>query len=362
MNKIISLIVCLGFSVMVMAENLMHSTYVVGGKVRQIAWVDRIDFSRFDNIYLMAAPDWKAFDFGKTKDEIIENLVDKFSYPADRGREVIPYFIQKAQEGGTRILISFAGEGFMERVKDSGTRDKFTSFMVEFMAKYGFDGIEIDWESDLDLTLHSVLMGEIRKKLDVAGQRLGKRLYLTTALHSWQVYGKELADSLSASIDWVNVMTYDMGGGIWGYVATHNTPLDKMQRELKNWQVFDKKKICIGLANYGFKYDGISPGQKVTEKLNKYGRYFSYNDFLPLLDKGWHAEYDEKAKVNYYFSPDGKSFVTMENPETIQTKLAWVSAEKYAGVFWWEFSYDIVVPEDPTLPIRHHLIDLVKRQ
>lgn len=122
----------------------------------------------------MAAPDWKAFDFGKTKDEIIENLVDKFSYPADRGREVIPYFIQKAQEGGTRILISFAGEGFMERVKDSGTRDKFTSFMVEFMAKYGFDGIEIDWESDLDLTLHSVLMGEIRKNWMWPGSGWGK--------------------------------------------------------------------------------------------------------------------------------------------------------------------------------------------
>lgn len=138
----------------------MHSTYVIGGKVRQISWVNRIDFSRFDNIYLMAAPDWKAFDFGKTKEEIIENLVDKFSYPADEDREVIPYFIQKAQESGTRVLISFAGEGFMERVKDSATRDKFTSFLVEFMTKYGFDGIEIDWESDLDLTLHSVLMGK----------------------------------------------------------------------------------------------------------------------------------------------------------------------------------------------------------
>lgn len=44
MKKIISLIVCLGFSVMIMAENLMHSTYVIGGKVRQISWVNRIDF------------------------------------------------------------------------------------------------------------------------------------------------------------------------------------------------------------------------------------------------------------------------------------------------------------------------------
>lgn len=361
MKEIISLIVCLWLSVMAMAENLTHSTYVIGGKVQQISWVNRIDFSHFDNIYLMAAPNWKEFDFNKSQNEIMENLVEKFSYPCDQGQEVIPYFIRRAQNSGTKVLISFAGEGFMERVKNSGTRDKFTSFMVGFMKKYGFDGIEIDWESDLDLSLHCVLMKELRKKLDKTEQDLGKRLYLTTALHSWQVYDKELADSLSTNIDWINVMTYDMGGGIWGYVATHNTPLDKMQRELKNWQVFDKKKICIGLANYGFKYEGISPGQKMPEKLNKYGCYFSYDDFLPLLDKGWYAKYDEKAKVNYYFAPDGRSFVTMENPETIQTKLNWITDEKYAGVFWWEFSYDIVIPENPNLPIRHHLIDLVNK-
>lgn len=361
MNRFICLMIGVWVAGIAMAEGLMHSTYVIGGNVREISWVDRIDFSRFDNIFLMAAPDWKKYDFNKTRNEIVKSLVEDFCYPSDKGCEVIPYFIKKAQDNGTKVLISFAGEGFMERVKDGATRDKFTDFMVEFMKKYGFDGIEIDWESDLDLNLHSVLMGEIRKKLDVAEDSLEKKLYLTTALHSWQVYRKELADNLSASIDWINVMTYDMGGGIWGYEATHNTPLDKMQKELKNWQVFDKDKICIGLANYGFKYEGILSGEKVTEKLNKYGCYFSYNDFLPLLDKGWRAQYDEKSKVNYYFAPDGNGFITMENPETIKTKLVWASGENYAGVFWWEFSYDLVIPEDPTLPMKHHLIDLVER-
>lgn len=55
---------------------------------------------------------------------------------------------------------------------------------------------------------------------------------ITTALHSWQIYDKELADKLVANVDWINIMTYDMGGGIWGNIPKHNTPLDKIKKEL----------------------------------------------------------------------------------------------------------------------------------
>ncbi|MEB3374916.1 glycosyl hydrolase family 18 protein [Bacteroides sp. CR5/BHMF/2] len=63
---------------------------------------------------------------------------------------------------------------------------------------------------------------------------------------------KELADKLVANVDWINIMTYDMGGGIWGNIPKHNTPLDKIKKELAHWEVFDRDKLCIGLANYGW--------------------------------------------------------------------------------------------------------------
>ncbi|MEB3374914.1 glycosyl hydrolase family 18 protein [Bacteroides sp. CR5/BHMF/2] len=93
--------------------------------------------------------------------------------------------------------------------------------------------------------------------------------------------------------------------------------------------------------------------------MNEYGEYFSYNDMLPLLQEGWTEEYDNKANVSYYFSPDKSAFVTMENPATILTKIQWIMEEKYKGVFWWEFNYDAIQPASQTGKIRHHLIDVV---
>ena len=147
-----------------------HSTYLVAHDLKSLDYVRQIDYAQFDYIYLMAAPNWKEYDFSKSGEEIIRDLVTNHAFRKDQGVDVIQELIAQARACQTKVLLSFAGEGFMERVKDSATRDKFTSFLVEFMTKYGFDGIEIDWESDLDLTLHSVLMGEIHKKLDLIGK------------------------------------------------------------------------------------------------------------------------------------------------------------------------------------------------
>ena len=341
--------------------NLKHSTYVIEGGLKKISFVDRINFRQFDYIYLMAAPNWKSVDFGKSQDEINRILVENHKYAKDGNLEIVPYFIRKAQENNTRVMISFAGEGFIDIVKDQAKRERFTTFMTEFVDKYNYDGIEIDWESDLDENLHCRLMKEIRAKLDKMESEKGRKLYLTTALHSWRVYSKDLADELAKYVDWINIMTYDMGGGIWGNQAGHNTPLNGIERELKNWEVFSKSKLNIGLANYGFRYKGIKPGQKIDGKLDKYGCYFSYNSFLPLLKEGWASEYDNDAKVNYFYSPDRREFVTMENPETIKTKLEWIKQRKYLGVFWWEFSYDAYVPDDAGEYVKHYLIDIVRQ-
>lgn len=343
----------------VSAQQLSHSTYLVGHNIDKITFIDQIDFQTFDHIYLMAAPTWKNEDFSQSEEVLLDHLVNDFSYTIDQGKEVIPYLIDKAHGANTKVMLSFAGEGFRERVEDEEMREKFVHFIVAFIAKYKFDGVEIDWESDLSLPLHALFLKEIRTGLTAIEPSLGKKLYLTTALHSWQKYDKALADDLASSVDWINVMTYDMGGGTWGNIATHNTPLDQIEKEMKNWVVFNPNQLCIGLANYGFIYKGLKPNEKISGKLNQFGAYISYNQFLPLLEKGWREQYDSGAEVSYFFSPDHRDFITMDTPQSIQKKVEWVKQQKYNGVFWWEFHYDMISPSSATGKIHHHLIDLV---
>ncbi|MFV0325671.1 MAG: glycosyl hydrolase family 18 protein [Bacteroides xylanisolvens] len=344
------------------AQNFIHTTYLIGHSLKDAEKVKQIDYQNFQYIYLMAAPKWNQEDFTRPHEEIIQKLVTEHQYIKDQNVEVIPLLIEQAHKNGTKVLLSFAGEGFKERVSSAEQQRKFIDMMMRFIDKYNYDGIEIDWEKDLLLPLHADFLSNIRLKLDSLGKECNnKHLYLTTALHSWQVYNKNLANKLSSSVDWINIMTYDMGGGIWGNVPTHNTPLDKIEKQLKQWEVFDRNKLCIGLANYGFIYKNLSPGSKIEGKLREYGKYFSYNDMLPLLQEGWTEEYDSNTKVSYYFSPDRSEFITMENPKTILTKIQWITKEKYKGGFWWEFSYDAIDPTTKAGKIKHHLIDVASQ-
>lgn len=342
------------------AQDFTHSTYLVGHSLKSLEKVRQIDYSKFQYIYLMAAPNWNETDFSSSQEDIIKELVTDYQYAKDGNIAIVPLLIEEAHKSGTKVLLSFAGKGFNERVSSIEQQRKFINMMIRFIDKYQYDGIEIDWEKELLLPLHTEFLTNIRLGLDsLRKERNNKDLYLTTALHSWQVYSKEQANKLSACVDWINIMTYDMGGGIWGNVPAHNTPLNKIEKELRNWQYFDRNKLCIGLANYGFIYKNLKPEEEIKEKLNKYGAYISYNSMLPLLQKGWVEEYDSDAKVSYYYSSDKSEFITIENPKTILDKIQWATKEQYKGAFWWEFNNDAIAPTTKAGKIRHHLIDVV---
>ncbi|MCM0340486.1 glycoside hydrolase family 18 protein [Bacteroides fragilis] len=361
MKKGLLFIVLIIGSCVMYAQDFIHATYLVGSSLKDLEKVKQIDYSKIQYIYLMAAPNWNQMDFTCSQEDIIQELVTDYQYAKDGDIEIIPLLIEQAHKCGTKVLLSFAGkEEFKEKVSSIGQQKKFINVMMRFIDKYHYDGIEIDWEKELSLPLHVDFLTNIRLGLDSLGrERNNKHFYLTTALHSWQVYSEELANKLSACVDWINIMTYDMGGGVWGNVPTHNTPLNKMEKNLKNWNLFERNKLCIGLANYGFIYKNLMPEEKIEGKLKEYGAYISYNDLLPLLRKGWVEEYDRDAKVSYYYSPDKSEFVTIENPKTILDKIKWVTKEQYRGAFWWEFNYDAIYPATKTGKIRHHLIDVV---
>lgn len=339
--------------------DFIHTTYSVGGSLHNTKEIECSDYDTFQFIYLMAAPQWNEIDFDVSMDSIYQH-VNLFEYEkAPYGMPLVPQMINTAHEKGTRVLLSFAGEGFNAIVENTSRRKKFINYMIRLIDKHNYDGIEIDWETGVELGLHAIFIHEIRTELNKLSILKNKYYYLTTALHYFQRYDQKLANKVSKDVDWINIMTYDMGGGIWGNTATHNTPLAEIKTSLEHWKVFSPKQLCIGLANYGFRYKNIMPGQKIEGKLNQYGQYFSYNDFLPLLNQGWKEEYDKTEQVSYYFSPDRKEFITMENPSTILEKIKWITQQGYRGVFWWEFHYDFILPDDSATKGKHHLIDIV---
>ena len=332
------------FQKKVQKENFkfVHGTYSVDSRLESKEEIDKSDFSNFQFVYLMAGPKWNIADFDLSQDEIIEKLVKHHQYEVSVNEKIalVPYLINKVHADSCRILISFPGTIFDKIAEDDSRRIKFANMMAEFVKKYDYDGVELDWEKTVDLKLHYEFMKDIRFALDKQEQYLQKPLYLTSALNFAEKYTQAEADSVSKYVDFLNVMMYDMGGGIWDSVATYNTPLQLMKDFSKRWDVFDPQKLCIGLASYGFYYKGISPGEKTEKALNNYGRYMDYNELPPLLRPGWTEEYNPIEFVSYFFSPDRKEFITMDNQQSLYSKMEWIFSKNYKGVFWWEFHSD----------------------
>jgi spore germination protein YaaH len=360
MNKYLLLSLLLSFALLSCKrqpadEPLIHATYSVLSRiVPEELNVDQL--KNYSHYYLQAMPDWETEEFDAPLEDILRDKVEHHRY---RKQDVLDTYIRTIHEAGNQVYLSFSGSAFIEVAEDPEIRHKFGHWMAAIARHHGFDGVELDWEHTVTKELHLAMMQEIRTALDFYGEQDGRRYGLTTALNSEHNYSQEEADALSAVADWVNIMYYDMGGGWWGKQGTHNTPLPDIKSNYEaNWSRFDPKKIHIGLASYGYYYEGILPGEPVPDggRLHDHARDFFYPDLPGLLMDGWQEVWDEAAQCPYYFAPDSSAFVSVDNARSIAAKMAWVEQKGFGGIFWWEYHCDYIPSEG-----RHLLMDYIEQ-
>lgn len=339
-------------------KRMVNATYSVLTRLGDTDDVVAKDLDDFDFIYLVASPQWKVEDFDMSQEDIDRKYVEEFSYPDPA---LFEKYIDTVHKNGDKVLCSFPGGEFINIADSPERRMKFARMMAAFVEKYDYDGIELDWELTVTEDLHLAFMQDIRRALDEIGD--GKRQYwLTTALNFYRNYTEEQARQLCECTDWINIMFYDMGGGTWGTVASHNSPLDVMKDAIpRYWKYFPNEKLHIGFPSYGYCYKGIVPGEKLPEgrTLADCGRSCSYTELPSMLEQGWTEQWDEVAQCSYFFSPDKSEFMTIETRRSMESKIDWVEESGFGGVFWWEYTSDWIRPESPDKKGVHLLMDYV---
>jgi chitinase len=267
-----------------------------------------------------------------------------------------------------KTIISVGGWSWSGRFSDAAlteeSRTVFAQSCVDFIVKYGFDGVDIDWEYPVsgglstnvkrpeDKYNFTLLLKTVREKLDARGEQDGKNYLLTFAgaAGSWYTRNTELSN-ISQYVDYANIMTYDIHG-TWEPYTNFNAPLysnDPLQpykisvdTSIQDWLKagFPKNKLIMGVPFYGFIYKAVVDVNHGLYQTYSGGASISYANIAAnyLNAPGYVRYYHSDSRVPWLFN--GSTFITYEDEQSMAEKAKYLKQNGLNGVMIWELSQD----------------------
>lgn len=234
-----------------------------------------------------------------------------------------------------KIMLSIGGWGsgrFSEMAANPEYRKAFAKDCKRVVDEFNIDGIDMDWEyptssasgissSPEDTENFTLLMKEIREEI-------GEDKLLTLA----SVYTAKFVDfkAIDRYIDFINIMTYDMGRPPY-----HNAPLHRSEytRRLSADESVDVHveagvpltKLTLGMPFYGHGIDSISD-------------FIDYKDMASL--SGYTQKWDSIAMVPYLLDKDGKFVCTYDDERSLKIKCEYLLEKGMLGAMYWEYTCD----------------------
>lgn len=282
-----------------------------------------------------------------------------------------------------KTLISVGGwtwsKNFSDIALTESSRKTFATSAVNFMLKYGFDGIDIDWEYPVsgglgtntyrasDKENYTLLMKEIRQQLDEIESAFSDNQHFLTTIAapagSDKYQNIELND-ITEHLDWVNIMAYDFHG-TWDSFTNHNAALYANDEDPSSGVV--KTDYNVASAIQGFIESGV-PANKIVPGLAFYGRSYGntsssnnglYQSFSGAGQGSWEAgvydyedlkalesntsfqyHWDDQAKVPYLYNPSTGEWISYDNADSIREKVNYFELHNLGGAMVWELTGD----------------------
>jgi chitinase len=304
----------------------------------------------------------------------------QYPYPGDQDTDTLKGNFKQLQllkqsHPGLQVVISVGGWTgsalFSVVAQTPEARAKFAASCVEFVTRYGFDGIDIDWEFptgggfpgnvelDEDPQNFPLLLAELRQQLDAQGAIDGKHYRLTIAASTGNKNFTDLDwGQIEPHLDWVNVMAYDFSGP-WSAVTGFNAPLydstatppeggsaDSVIRAYMAAGI-PASKLILGVPFYGRSWAGVAAADgglhqpyDVMPEGSSGGSY----DYRTLAANGWletfQRYWDDTAQVPWLYNQEGGMMVSYDDPESLGLKAAYVRDNGLGGVMIWELAAD----------------------
>ncbi|CAL0320152.1 unnamed protein product [Lupinus luteus] len=264
-----------------------------------------------------------------------------------------------------KTLISIGGGGsnpnlFAEIVATRAARAALIKSTISVVRRFGFDGVDLDWEfpkTDEQMSNLGILLREWRHAIDVDSKISGKPpLLLTAAVYFADNFFLSATQrrypvaSINSNLDFVNIMSYDFygsGNNSTGAPAALFDPKSNINvvSGIILWirAGLDPKKVVMGLPLYGRKWmlrdhnvNGLGApaigvtgfdGTKAFVQIEKFNKEMNAT-----------VVYDMDTVSVYSYS--NTSWIGYDDPFTVRIKIGFAQALGLRGYFFWAVGYD----------------------
>ncbi|OWB86879.1 hypothetical protein B5S33_g5601 [[Candida] boidinii] len=278
---------------------------------------------------------------------------------------------------------------FRKITKSFDSIQSFVDSTIVLMLRYGFDGVDIDWEypeTESDSKGFTKLIKYLRSQLDCVeefllnSQNLHQKFLLTTALPASKYYLKNYKiNEVINSLSFINLMGYDFRGPWSKKAGFHSNlfnpnlkygwkPSSKNEESISVSEavdyIIDKKridsqKIILGMPLYGREFkikshliqynENGSPFFDISKLYTGDGLQFSKiennNDADIILYKDLPMNnsleiHDTNLSASMCYNNETGSFVTYDTVDSVIEKSNYIISKNLGGGMWWDASGD----------------------
>ncbi|XP_017081494.2 probable chitinase 10, partial [Drosophila eugracilis] len=261
------------------------------------------------------------------------------------------------------------GDKYSRLVRSPMARARFVRHALEFIKKYGFEGLDLDWEypvcwqTECNKGFSEEKEGFTAWVRELSEAFRPRGLLLSAAVSP----SKKIIDAgydipqLSYYFDWIAVMTYDFHGQ-WDKKTGHVAPIyyhpdDDFEHFNANFSInywIEKgapaRKLVMGMPLYGQSFtlenasnSGLnakapSPGQ--AGEFTKAAGFLAYYEICERVNhQGWEVVQDELGRMGPY-AHKGTQWVSYDDPDIIRKKAHMVRSLNLGGGMVWALDLD----------------------
>nr|WBR46446.1 putative chitinase 18 [Pestalotiopsis sp. CR013] len=280
----------------------------------------------------------------------------------------------KSKNPDLKLVISIGGWTFRDpgdyqaifptMVSNSANRANFITNLLKWLAEYGYDGVDFDWEypgvddhggSADNGVNYTTFLKELREAIDASGKDF--IVMFTAPISYWYLKNFDLANMMQY-VDWVDILSYDLHG-VWdsddqwiGNQVLAHTNITEIASALDLfWRVdVDPASIVLGLGFYARAFQLTDPSCWKPEcafssageagECTSTAGILSYREIQNIIQSTGATAYTATDAAVNYLTYGIDSWVSYDDSVTFAAKFEYAESLGLGGLIAWAIDLD----------------------